>query len=155
MEKIKAETAHRELRITRVLQAPVELVWEVWTDPDHIKNWWGPEGFTTDIHKMDFNKNGEWLLTLHGPDGKKFPNKSIFKEIVKHKKIVFQHFNPNFITTVVFEAKGNETFMNWHMLFETKELYETVVSTFKADVGLKQNVEKLSKYLQAIIISNP
>ncbi|HCW07273.1 MAG TPA: polyketide cyclase, partial [Cytophagales bacterium] len=97
MENLKVGTADRELRVARLLRAPVDLVWEVWTDPEHIKNWWGPNGFTTDIHKMELNENGEWLLTMHGPDGKNYPNRSIFKEIIKHKKIVFQNFNPNFI----------------------------------------------------------
>jgi uncharacterized protein YndB with AHSA1/START domain len=145
MEKV--DTSNRELRITRLLDAPIELVWEVWTDPDHIKNWWGPDGFTNTIHKMDIHEGGEWLLTMHGPDGKSYPNKSIFTEVVKHKRIVYQHFNPNFITTVEFEAQQAKTLMNWHMLFDTQELFEIVVKTFGADKGLQQNVAKLEIYL--------
>jgi len=150
MEKAN-EPSGCELRISKTFRAPVELVWEVWTNPEHIKNWWGPNGFTTTIHKMDVVKNGEWLLTLHGPDGKDYPNKSIFQEIIFRKKIVFRHFNPNFITTVNFEPNGNQTLMEWHMLFESQETFETVVKTFKADEGLKQNVEKLEKYLSTKI----
>ena len=91
-----------ELRITKMLHAPLELVWDVWTNPKHIANWWGPNGFTDTIHTMDVSEGGEWRLTMHGPDGKNYPNKSVFIEIVQRKKIVFQHFNPNYIATIVF-----------------------------------------------------
>ena len=144
---MKNEISERELRITKLLNAPIELVWEVWTNSELIKNWWGPDGFTNTIHKMDIIEGGEWLLTMHGPDGKNYPNKSVFKEIIKLKKIVFQHFNPDFLTTVEFEQQGNKTFLQWHMLFETKELFGIVVKTFKADEGLQQNIFKLENYL--------
>ncbi len=147
MENHNIPAAERSLHITRVLHAPIGLVWEVWTQPEHIKNWWGPDGFTTDIHKMELTERGEWLLTMHGPDGKSYPNRSIFKEIIHHQKIVYEHFNPNFLTTVLFEARGNETLLDWHMLFDTKELYDAVVKAHKADEGLKQNVAKLENYL--------
>ena len=140
-------TASREMRITKTFKAPVELVWEVWTSPEHIVNWWGPNGFTNTIHTMNFKEGGEWTLTMHGPDGTNYPNRSIFKEIVTHKKIVFEHFNPHFITTVVFEARGAETFVDWSMLFDTAEMRDIVVKTHKAEEGLKQNIEKLEAYL--------
>jgi uncharacterized protein YndB with AHSA1/START domain len=147
MEKVANDIAERELRIERMLNAPIELVWEVWTDPEHIKNWWGPNGFTNTIHKMEVVEGSEWLLTMHGPDGKNYANRSIFKEVVIHRKIVYEHFNPNFIATVEFEPQEDKTFMKWQMLFDTRELYETVVKTFGADKGLRENVVKLEIYL--------
>jgi uncharacterized protein YndB with AHSA1/START domain len=57
-------TADRELLISRLLDAPIKLVWEVWTNPDHIKNWWGPNGFTNTIHLMDVKVGGEWDLAM-------------------------------------------------------------------------------------------
>ena len=148
MEKVANDVAERELRIERMLNAPIELVWEVWTDPEHIKNWWGPNGFTTTIHKMDVKEGTEWVLTMHGPDGKNYPNKSTFKEVVLHKRIVYEHFNPDFVATVEFESQQNRTFMKWQMLFDTRELYETVVKTFGADKGMRENVAKLENYLE-------
>jgi len=143
----------RILRITKKLNARVELVWEAWTNPQHIVNWWAPSGFTTTIRKMDVREGEEWLLTLHGPDGKNYPNKSIFREVIPLKKIVYEHFNPEFIGTAVFESKGNKTLMEWTLLFETTELFEIVVKTFQADKGLKQNVGKLENYLAQISTS--
>lgn len=148
----KNNTADREIRMSRLLNAEVELVWEVWTDPEHIKNWWGPNGFSNTISKMDITPGGEWNLILHGPDGTDFKNKNIFKEIIIHKKLVYEHVsNPKFTATIEFEAQGEKTLLNWHMLFESKKQFDEVVRTFKADEGLKQNIEKLDAYLSAQI----
>jgi len=83
----------------------------------------GPTGFTNTIHKMDVTVGGEWRFTMHGSDGKKYPNKSVYIEIERFKKIVFQHFNPNYIATIVFEPKEKRTVMEWTVLFETTELF--------------------------------
>lgn len=147
MEKSDNTTANRELRNIKTLNAPVDLVWEVWTNPEHIANWWGPNGFTNTIHKMDVQENGEWNLTMHGPDGTNYPNRSVFKEVIPFEKIVFEHFNPHFITTVKFNSKDKQTILDWSMLFDTSEMYDIVVKVHKADQGQRENVEKLEKYL--------
>ena len=144
----KNVAAVNELVITRLLNAPRELVFEAWTTPDHIKHWWGPNGFTNTIHTMDVKKDGVWEFVMHGPDGTDYRNKSIFKEIVKPERIVFEHVTgPKFTTTITFEAQGNKTFLTWRMVFESEEHLRKVVKEFKADQGLKQNVEKLEAYL--------
>jgi uncharacterized protein YndB with AHSA1/START domain len=142
-------TSGREITISRVLRAPIELVWEVWTKPEHIKNWWGPNGFTNTIHQMDVKPGGEWNFIMHGPDGTDYQNKSVFKEIIKHKKIVYDHISgPKFRATIEFEKQNDKTFIKWNMLFESKEEFVQVIKTFKADEGLKQNVDKLDAYLE-------
>ncbi len=144
----ETDTSDRELIITRLLNAPRELVFEVWTNADHIKNWWGPTGFTNTIYKMDVKPGGEWDLVMHGPDGVDYKNKSIFREIVKPDRIVYDHVSgPKFQATITFTAEGDKTLLTWHMLFESKEEFEHVVKTFKADEGLRQNIEKLERYL--------
>jgi uncharacterized protein YndB with AHSA1/START domain len=141
------KTENREMRITGTFKVPIELMWEVWSNPEHIANWWGPNGFTNTIHKMDFQEGGEWKLTMHGPDGTNHPNRSIFREIIPLKKIVFEHFNPHFIATVLFESEGGETEIDWTMLFDTVEMRETIIKAHKADEGQKQNIERLERYL--------
>jgi uncharacterized protein YndB with AHSA1/START domain len=143
-------TERRQLSISRTLKAPIALVWEVWTNPEHIAQWWGPNGFTNTIQQMDFKEGGEWKLTMHGPDGTNYPNRSIFKEIIPHKKIVFEHFNPHFITTVVFEPNGEETHMSWTAVFDTEEMLQTVIKAHKADEGMKQNIAKLENYISQL-----
>jgi uncharacterized protein YndB with AHSA1/START domain len=154
MESVKSKTSDRELRITRTLNAPVELVWEVWTKPEHIVNWWGPNGFTNTIHIMDVKPSGEWDFVMHGPDGTDFKNRSIYKEIIPHQRIVFEHVSPRFTATIEFEDQGEQTLINWHMLFETREEFIRIVKTFKADEGLKQNIEKLNVYLAGLKLKN-
>ena len=145
----ESNTAERELTISRLLNAPRELVWEVWTKAEHIKNWWGPTGFTNTIFSMDVKPGGVWDFIMHGPDGTDYKNKSIYKEIIKPERIVFEHVSPKFIATITFEEKNGKTLLTWNMLFETKEQFERVVKTFKADEGLKQNIVKLEDYLKA------
>lgn len=138
---------NRSLQISRAFTAPVALVWEAWTNPEHLVHWWGPNGFTNTIQLFDFREGGEWLMTMHGPDGTNYPNRSVFKEIIPNQKIVFEHFNPHFITTVVFGSSGDTTMMDWEMLFDTVEMHDIVVKMHKADEGQRQNVEKLEAYL--------
>ena len=148
MENVKNDTSNRQLLLTRRLRAPVSLVWEVWTDPKHIAQWWGPNGFTNTIHSMDFKPGGVWNLTMHGPDGTDYKNRSVFREIVPFRKIVYEHeTGPKFLATVRFEELGEETQITWHMLFESEKEFIQTVKTFKADEGLRQNIEKLNDYL--------
>lgn len=143
------DTADRSIGLSRLLNAPVEVVWMAWTQPEAIAKWWGPDGFSSTVHSMNLEPGGEWRLTMQGPDGKKYANRSEFMEIEPLQKIVFQHFNPHYLSTIIFEAQETKTLLNWTMLFESTELFETVVKVFKADEGLTQNVSKLEKYLQS------
>ena len=147
-----SSTHDRELKISRLLNAPVELVWEAFITPEHIANWWGPNGFTNTITKMDVRPGGEWNLVMHGPDGTNYPNKSTFKEVVPFKKIVFEHYHPDFTTTITFEEQGDKTFLNWHMLFDSVEEFIAVAKAHGAEEGLKQNIEKLQAYVSNLAI---
>ncbi|MFD2098809.1 SRPBCC family protein [Flagellimonas iocasae] len=141
------KTENRQLSITRTLNAPIDLVWEVWSKPEHIAQWWGPSGFTNTIDKMDFKNGGEWNFMMHGPDGKNYPNRSVFTEIVPMKKIVYEHYNPHFTATILFEAMEEKTTINWTVVFDTQEMLQTVIKAHNADKGLEQNLEKLALYL--------
>lgn len=148
MPGVKSNTAERELRFSRLLDAPVELVWKVWTNPEHLKHWWGPDGFTTTIKKMDLKAGGEWNLVMHGPDGTDYDVKCVFREVVKHKKIVYDQLaNFNCVATIEFESQKDKTFINWTLLFESKEYLLQAAKMYKVDEGLKQNAEKLISYL--------
>jgi uncharacterized protein YndB with AHSA1/START domain len=141
------KTTNRELRMSRTFKASIDLMWEVWTQRDHLSQWWGPDGFTSTIHTMDFREGGEWKLTLHGPDGTNYPNRSVFKEIIPFKKIVFEHFNPHFLTTVTFSTAGDGTYVEWSMTFDSAEARDIVVKMHQADDGLRQNLQRLGDYL--------
>lgn len=138
----------KEISISKTLNFPLPLVWEAWTNPEYLVNWWGPKGFTCTIQQMELKKGGEWKLILHGSDGKDYLNRSIFKEIVPLEKIIFEHFNPHFLTTVLFESKNDKTIMNWNMTFDSEEMRNIVVKAHKAEEGQRENVERLENYLE-------
>lgn len=148
---METQNRSRELSISRILNAPIDLVWEVWSKPEHIAQWWGPIGFTNDIDRMDFKEGGEWVFTMIGPDGKHYANRSVFNEIVPGKKIVFEHFSPHFITTIEFEAQGEETLMNWTGVFDSAEILDNLIKTVNAKEGLSQNIDRLENYLEQLI----
>ena len=143
------DTSNRELVLSRLLNAPINLVWEVFTKPEHIKHWWGPTGFTNTIHKMEVKPNGKWDFIMHGPDGTDYENKVVFAEVIKPERIVFDHVvAPNHRTTITFAEQGDKTFLTFKMVFETAEVKEKVVSQFKAAEGLTQNIDRLETYLK-------
>ncbi len=77
------DTADREIVITRLIAAPPELVFEAWTDPEHLAAWWGPDGFTTTTTALDMRPGGVWRFVMHGPDGRDYENRITFEEIVR------------------------------------------------------------------------
>ena len=147
MQNENSDPSGREQKTSLLLSAPIELVWEVWTNPEHIEHWWGPDGFTNTIEKMHAEPGGEWIFVMHGPDGTSYPNRTIFREVVTHKKIVHEHFGPNFIAIIEFEGQGEKTLLTWYKLYETRELFEMVEQHHKTKEGFKQTVAKLENYL--------
>jgi len=146
-----ASTADREISITRFFDAPRELMWKVWTEPNHIAHWWGPKGFTNTIHAMDVKPGGVWDFIMHGPDGVDYPNKVYYHEVKKPKRLFYDHGKPGessyFQVTVTFENAGGKTKLTMTMLFTTAEERNLVAEKYGAVEGLKQNMEKLSEYL--------
>jgi uncharacterized protein YndB with AHSA1/START domain len=80
-----------ELKFTRVLRAPRTLVWRCHTEPERLAKWWGPQGFTITIHEIDVRPGGVWRLTLHGPDGRDYPNKIVYRELVEPQLLDYDH----------------------------------------------------------------
>lgn len=143
------DTANRELFISRLLNAPRQLVWEAWTNPAHIAQWWGPEGFTNTIHQMDVSAGGEWHFIMHGPDGTDYKNKVIYIEVVAPERIVYDHIStPKFRVWVHFEAQGEKTLLTMRSQFESAEALKKVIEVFKADVGMKQNIDRMQAYAE-------
>jgi uncharacterized protein YndB with AHSA1/START domain len=146
----------RELVFTRTLKAPRELVFEVWTNPNHVIHWWGPNGFTNTIQEMSVKPGGVWRFMMHGPDGTDYPNKIVFKEVIKPSLLTYYHGwdvedlknDPRtFEVTVIFEAKGKTTELTMKMLFKSKEEVDKVVEKYGAVEGNKQTMDKLEEYL--------
>ena len=78
--------------VTRVFDAPRELVWKAWTDPQYVMQWWGPKGFTAPVCKIDFRVGGKFLCCMRSPDGQEGWNGGEYYEIVPHEKIVYSMY---------------------------------------------------------------
>jgi uncharacterized protein YndB with AHSA1/START domain len=143
----------RQLVVTRLLKAPRELVFDVWTDPKHVARWWGPAGFTNTIHKMEARTGGEWRLTMHGPDGRDYPNFIKFIEVVRPSRLVYKHATEKedepgqFITTVAFESQGKHTLLTMSALFDSPEDLAFVIREYGADKGAIENLDRLEAFL--------
>jgi uncharacterized protein YndB with AHSA1/START domain len=83
----------RDLVVTRVFDAPVDLVWQAWTDPERVMRWWGPAGFTTPVARMDVREGGTSLVCMRSPAGQDLYNTWTYREIVPRQRLEFvQHF---------------------------------------------------------------
>jgi len=78
----------RELVITRVFDAPRELVWKAWIDPERVRRWWGPKNFTAPVCKIDLRVGGAYLYCMRSPEGKDYWSRGVYREIVPPERIV-------------------------------------------------------------------
>ena len=143
----------RELVTTRVFDAPRELVWTAWTDPKHLAQWWGPNGFTTTTSAFDFREGGVWRFVMHGPDGRDYQNRITFDEIVKRERIVYHHGGGDdvepvqFRTTVTFEELDRKTQLTMRAVFPSAAERDRVIKVYGADKGAVQTLARLADYL--------
>ena len=144
-----SDTADREIVQTRLFDAPRELVWDMFTDPKHIVQWWGPNGFTNTIHEMDLRPGGVWRFVMHGPDGTDYQNKVIYTRIEKPRLLAYEHVSgPRFFATISLEDEGGKTRLNFRMVFETPETRDKTIREFGAVEGLKQTLGRLDDMLR-------
>ncbi len=148
------DTADREIVLTRLLAAPPELVFQAWTDPAHVTQWWGPGGFTTTTYKMEVRPGGVWRFCMHGPDGRDYQNQITYLEVIKPERLVYKHGGEaecepvSFQVTVTFEEQQGKTRLTVQMLFPSAIAREHVIKTYGADEGLKQTLARLAEHLQ-------
>jgi uncharacterized protein YndB with AHSA1/START domain len=145
-----------EIVIARTFAAPRELVWQAWTDPKHVGRWWGPAGFTTTTHAMDFRPGGSWQYTMHGPDGRDYGNRIDYVEIEAPARLVYklggevEGESVSFHTEVAFEAAGDDgrqTRVTMRSVFPSAKERDFVISNFNAVEGGKQHLANLEDYL--------
>jgi uncharacterized protein YndB with AHSA1/START domain len=149
------DTADREIVFERTLNAPRELVYKVWTNPGDLAKWFGPEGFATETHVLDFRVGGEWRFMMHGPDGTDYPNKAIYLEIVENERLVYDQGEvegpPWFRVTVTFgEAGPGKTALRMQMVFPTREARDEVLEKYGAIEGGIQTVNRLEALLATL-----
>jgi uncharacterized protein YndB with AHSA1/START domain len=163
------EIQDRELVITRVFNAPRELVYKVWTDPEHVKNWWGPKPFTNPVCEIDLRPGGRFHYVMRSPDGMDFPMWGTFTEIVPNERLVYSDDmfeqadfwkmmlgdkvgdDVDFATltnrvTVIFSDMGGKTKLILVTRFASNEVRDGMVGMQMAE-GWTQSLEKLAEEL--------
>jgi uncharacterized protein YndB with AHSA1/START domain len=132
---------------TRLFNAPKEKVFNAWIDPEILKTWWGPKGFTNTFHEFEPKQGGKWDFVMHGPDGKDYKNESVFLEILATDKIVFEHVSkPQFRVIATFSEQSGGTNITFRQIFNSAKEFESVKSL--ATEGNEQNFDRLEEVLK-------
>lgn len=108
---------------SRILNAPVDIVYKAFADPQHLKKWWGPNGFTNTFHEFDLRPGGNWILTMHGPEKGNYENSSVFEIVEPLERIGWKRISkPLFDMEVGFKKISDvQTEISFTMTFETAE----------------------------------
>ncbi len=144
----------QELVLTRVFDAPRELVFKVWTDPKHVAQWWGPHGFTNPVCELDLRPGGAIRIHMRGPDGTVYPMTGVYQEIVEPERIVFtsaaldEKGHPMFevLTTVTFAELGGKTkqILRARVIKKTAQAAPYLAGM---EAGWTQSLERLAAYV--------
>jgi uncharacterized protein YndB with AHSA1/START domain len=146
--------AERQLTITRVFDAPRELVFKAWTDAKHLAQWWGPKGFTNPVCDMDARVGGLLRMHMRAPDGTVYPMKGEIRELVAPERLVFSNIAVDVagrhllegLTTVTFADEGGKTKMTLHT--KAVAVVEDAVAYLQGmEAGWTQSIDKLQAFL--------
>ena len=148
--EILTTTPDSEIVSTRIFNFTVEIVFQAWSDPGYLKQWWGRAGFTNTFHIFEFKVGGIWKFTMHGPDKGHYENECEFIKIESPLLIAWQrHSNPIFQVVVHFERIDSEsTKVVFKMLFATPEECNKL-RKFVVDKN-EENFDRLEKVLPLI-----
>jgi len=140
-----------EIEIIRLYDAPLKAVWDAWTVPEQVAQWWGPRGFTLTTHSKDFRPGGHWHYTMHGPDGVDYPNKTHYFEVEPYSRLVYDHGAaddrpPLFRVTVIFGEVDGKTRMEMRMTLPTPEAAEETKQFIKK-AGGNATWDRLAEFL--------
>ena len=151
-----AITAERSVTITRVLDAPRDLVFRLWTEREHMAQWWGPRGFTNPVCEMDVRVGGAIRIHMRAPDGTVYPMTGTFREITPPERLVFEAVAEDHagnallrsLTTVTFADEGGKTRLTVHAdAVGLSPLAPQMLAGMEA--GWTQSLEKLAELARA------
>ena len=142
---------NRTLSVSRLVGAPPERVFRMFSEARHLDAWWGPDGFTNETHEMDFSVGGLWRYTMHGPDGKAWPNWIRYREISPPSRLAYDHGAEigepaHFQGVITFEEESGKTRVTLTLVFATAEARDATLK-FGAVEGGNQTLAKLDAYL--------
>ena len=120
--EIFSTTPDCEIVTTRIINFPKTLVFSAWANPNYLKNWWGPKGFTNTFTEFDFQPGGKWIFVMHGPEKGNYANECEFVKIDEPNLIVWKRISkPLFQVVAIFEELDkNKTKVVFKMIFDTE-----------------------------------
>lgn len=128
---------------SREIPETVEQVFAAISHPERLARWWGPAGFTNTFGVCEFKNGGRWSFVMHGPDGRNYPNESVFAEIEPPGKVVVQHVSePKFRLTVALAPSAAGTVVSWSQAFENSEVARRIEHIVVP--ANEQNLDRLS-----------
>ena len=143
--------AKRQIVLSRLVQAPRDLVFKVFTEEEHVGKWWGPTGFSVTIHEMDVRVGGAWRFMMHGPDGVDYPNDLVYEEVTPPARLSYRHQEPPFRATITFDDFIGMTALTMRLVFETADARdETEEEKYGASQGGNQTLDRLGEYLASM-----
>jgi uncharacterized protein YndB with AHSA1/START domain len=154
---IDLESDPRAMVGTREFDAPRALVFAAFTDPKHLAQWWGPNGFTTTTLSFDMRPGGVWRFVMHGPDGRDYQNRITYDEVVPPERLVYRHGGGEdvepvqFRQSITFEDLGGRTRITWRSDFPSAAERDHVIKEYGADTGLVQTLARLEQYVSATV----
>jgi uncharacterized protein YndB with AHSA1/START domain len=148
---------NEELIITRTFNAPRALVWQAWTDPKHIMQWWGPAGFNNETCESDLRVGGRFQLAMRAPDGNVYPCIGTFREVIEHERIVYDGeaaeghpcgagIPPRAVVTISFAEQQGKTHLTLHTRFASAERKEAAGAA-RFVVSWEEALERLAEHL--------
>jgi uncharacterized protein YndB with AHSA1/START domain len=155
-EQGQSSTADREIVVSRLIDAPRELVFEAFTEVRHLSRWWGPEGFSTTSRAFEFRVGGVWDFVMHGPDGTDYQEWITWTEIVQPERIALLHGeflgDPDvFESVITFTEDGAATLIEMRTVFPTRESRDAAIEKSHAIEGGRQTLANLAAYVGEII----
>jgi len=143
-------SSEREIFIHRTINAPREMVYRAFTDPDQVQHWWGPNGFTNTIHSMDVRPGGEWRFIMHGADGTNYDNRVVYREVEAPARLAYDHFagdeaEPHFKACVTLEETKGGTNVTLRMTFKDAAARAEVMK-YGAVQGGQQTLGRLARF---------
>ncbi len=168
-ESSTTESAEKEFVITRVFDAPRQLVFKAWTNPKHMAQWWGPRTFTNPVCGLDVRPGGAYRIVMRGADGAEYPLKGVYREIVEPERLVMtmdcsEHpaawhdlVNPNrrkeernpageMLSTVTFENLGGKTKLTVRVRFDSAAIRDAMLKMGMTE-GWSQSLDRLAEAL--------
>ena len=132
---------------SRLIPASPAQVYAAFSDPERLARWWGPAGFSNTFRACELRSGGRWSFVMHGPDGKDYPNDSVFAELVPGQRIVIEHASlPRYRLSISLTAQDGGTRVDWSQAFEDAKVAAAI-----APIVVPANEQNLDRWAAEVL----